>query len=157
MGKRSEYYRHSAHKKWAALDARRKKRTALNAAPQSQFNIYQSMTAEQLLVSETFRKKRGRTFLRILWPSLFSPRKPLKIGIDADLREDLARRGLADLVEQLTNSLADYCHGIKYLATVAQGEQRFDLDGNPIGPIKTGHKAWAQQMLAAYERQDNLF
>lgn len=48
-------------------------------------------------------------------------------------------RGLAELVEQLTNSLADYCHGIKYLATVAQGEQRFDLDGVPTGPIKTGH------------------
>ncbi|MFW4077603.1 ProQ/FINO family protein [Klebsiella pneumoniae] len=46
---------------------------------------------------------------------------------------------------------------MKYLATVAQGGQRFDLDGNPTGPIKTGHKAWARQMLAAYERQDNLF
>lgn len=59
-------------------------------------------TAEQLLISKTFRKKRGRTFLRVLWPSLFSPRKPFKIGIDVDLREGKgrARRGLEVLDEQ---------------------------------------------------------
>lgn len=73
MGKSSEYYRSVAHKKWAALDARRKKRTALNSVPQTQPSVYCSMTAEQLLASKTFRKKCGRTFLRILWPSLSAP------------------------------------------------------------------------------------
>jgi sRNA-binding protein len=59
-------------------------------------------------------------------------RKPLKIGIHADL---LARLDGALTTRETSIALGHYCRAFGYLAACKPGATRIDLDGNPAGIV----------------------
>ena len=73
------------------------------------------------------------------YPHLFAakgqPKKPLKIG----LRADLLRRGVIGgdgsfiAKARIKAALRDYCGGARYAHALAAGGARYDLDGQPCG------------------------
>ncbi len=78
--------------------------------------------------------------LQTLWqlhPTLFGARfKPLKVGIFEDL---VARHPEAFAREDLKQALAQHVRSTRYLEAVAQGEDRHDLDGQPVEPVAPEH------------------
>lgn len=85
--------------------------------------------------------------LAALFPKAFAvnhhERKPLKIGIDADI----VARGVA--IEPLWRPLRVYCASFGYLRTITAGAERVDLDGNPAGVVTAEAAALALALLAA--------
>jgi ProP effector len=82
-----------------------------------------------------------------LYPACFAagasgPHRPLKIGINADLRE----RGLKAAEARV---LGVYTRRRAYLKAVAAGGPRFDLDGSPCGEVTTDQMADAQAKIEA--------
>ena len=73
--------------------------------------------------------------LAALFPKAFAvnhhERKPLKIGIDADI----VARGVAIEPRALWRPLRVYCASFGYLRTITAGAERVDLDGNPAGVV----------------------
>jgi ProP effector len=87
--------------------------------------------------------------LAALFPKAFAvnhhERKPLKIGIDADI----VARGVAIEPRALWRPLRVYCASFGYLRTIAAGAERVDLDGNPAGVVTAEAAALALALLAA--------
>lgn len=85
--------------------------------------------------------------LRLLWPQAFrvSHPKPLKIGIDQDMR---ASGVLSD--ELLTQGLRCYTRLDQYLENTRSGSVRIDLQGVPCGRVKLREAVNAEILL--YER-----
>ncbi len=72
-----------------------------------------------------------------LHPQLFGARfKPLKIGVFDDL---LARHPDAFKKEDLKVALGLHARSTAYLESVATGQQRHDLDGQPVAPVAPEH------------------
>ena len=72
-----------------------------------------------------------------LYPQLFGAQfKPLKIGAFDDL---LARHPDAFKREDLKVAMGLHARSTPYLESVAAGQQRHDLDGNPVGPVAPEH------------------
>ncbi|MDQ6881357.1 MAG: ProQ/FINO family protein [Pseudomonadota bacterium] len=72
-----------------------------------------------------------------LHPQLFGARfKPLKIGVFDDL---LARHPDAFKKEDLKIALGLHARSTAYLESVATGQQRHDLDGQPVAPVAPEH------------------
>ena len=68
--------------------------------------------------------------LAALYPALFGPTlRPLKRGIYEDL---LAAQPAVLEAESLKLALAQHTRSTRYLAAVASGQQRHDLDGTPV-------------------------
>jgi ProP effector len=83
-----------------------------------------------------------------LFPKTFTaerwkPHKPLKIGIHTDL---IAAGILTP--REVRNALAAYTKHRMYLAAVAAGGFRFDLNGNPAGEVTSVEAAHALESLA---------
>lgn len=78
--------------------------------------------------------------LQRLWelhPRLFGARfRPLKLGIFEDL---MARHPGAFQKEDLKQALGQHVRSTRYLEAVAGGDQRHDLDGQPIEPVAPEH------------------
>ena len=72
-----------------------------------------------------------------LHPELFGAQfKPLKIGVFDDL---LARHPDAFKKEDLKVALGLHARSTAYLEAVAAGQQRHDLDGQPVAPVAPEH------------------
>ena len=72
-----------------------------------------------------------------LHPELFGAQfKPLKIGVFDDL---LARHPDAFKKEDLKVALGLHARSTAYLESVATGQQRHDLDGQPVAPVAPEH------------------
>lgn len=74
---------------------------------------------------------------------VFRDRLPLAIGIHKSIVErqpDVDRRALRA-------ALATYVGSTRYLKSIAQGERRFDLDGNPAGEITAEQREQAASTL----------
>jgi ProP effector len=87
--------------------------------------------------------------LRQRFPLAFAPlnarvRRPLKIGIDGDLRAALPD---VDPV-MIGRALGFYCSGGEYRHACTEGAERVDLNGNPCGAITADEAEYAKQLLA---------
>ena len=72
-----------------------------------------------------------------LYPGLFGAQfKPLKIGVFDDL---LARHSDVFPKEDLKVALGLHARSTAYLESVAAGQQRHDLDGQPVAPVAPEH------------------
>ena len=72
-----------------------------------------------------------------LHPELFGAQfKPLKIGVFDDL---LARHPDAFKKDDLKVALGLHARSTAYLESVAAGQQRHDLDGQPVAPVAPEH------------------
>ncbi len=84
--------------------------------------------------------------LKQLFPALFvGAPKPLKLRIQVDIQErapgTFTKQALSAFFRRHTGSTS-------YLQAVAQGRQRFDLDGQPSGEIAEEHRQVARDELA---------
>jgi ProP effector len=72
-----------------------------------------------------------------LYPGLFGAQfKPLKIGVFDDL---LARHPDVFQKDELKVALGLHARSTAYLESVAAGQQRHDLDGQPVAPVAPEH------------------
>jgi ProP effector len=87
--------------------------------------------------------------LRETFP-VFAAYQPLAIGI----HEAIAAR-LPDLVAaELKTALRIHTKSTRYLKSVANAKQRFDLDGNPAGDVSDEQRQHAAEMLKERFRKD---
>jgi ProP effector len=77
-------------------------------------------------------------------------RKPLKIGIFADL--SAATIG-AITPDELTAAIRFYCHNGGYLAACIEGAARVDLHGNAVGYVTEAQATRAANILARRQRR----
>ena len=75
--------------------------------------------------------------------AVFRDGQPLAIGIHKAIKERLPDIGEG----ALRMTLKAYTASTKYLKAVANGQQRFDLDGNPSGEITAEQREQALVML----------
>jgi ProP effector len=88
-------------------------------------------------------------YLAEQFPQCFSLKgdaKPLKIGIFDDLAKRLENDPMVSKT-RLRTALRHYTNSWRYLHSVKQGEQRIDLDGNPVEPVTEEHQQHAQESL----------
>ena len=88
-------------------------------------------------------------YLAEQFPQCFSVKgdaKPLKIGIFDDLAKRLQDDPMVSKT-RLRTALRHYTNSWRYLYSVKQGEQRVDLDGNPVEPVTEEHYQHAQESL----------
>lgn len=90
--------------------------------------------------------------LQRLWelhPRLFGARFwPLKVGIFEDL---MARHAQEFKKDELKQALGQHVRSTRYLESVASGDPRCDLDGNPVEPVAPEHVQHA--ILEIYRRR----
>lgn len=73
-----------------------------------------------------------------LHPALFGARfRPLKLGTFQDLMERHA--GVFEPAA-LKEALGQHTRSTRYLESLARGDQRHDLDGNPVAPLAIDHQ-----------------
>jgi ProP effector len=87
-----------------------------------------------------------KTFPKCFWV-WESCRRPLKIGIDRDIRERLNTLSPA----ALSAALQFYCNNPGYRRRILKGAWRIDLDGRPAGSVTAEQEASAKAQLAARE------
>ena len=90
-----------------------------------------------------------------LWPAAFAVeprrRRPLKVGIDADI---LATADGAILQTELTIGLNSYVTAKGYLRAVREGDPRIGLDGEAAGVVskqEAAHARWQLERKIAKE------
>jgi len=84
--------------------------------------------------------------LKALFPALFvGAPKPIKLRIQQDIQ---ARVPGAFTRQALSAFFRRYTGSTGYLIAVANGRERFDLDGQPAGPIADEHRQAAREELA---------
>ena len=89
------------------------------------------------------------TMLRELAPAVFNDQPPpLAIGIDVALNALLAGEFDARVIARL---LADWTHRPAYLAAVARGDVRRDLDGCPTSAPDDAARTFAAVLLGRHE------
>ena len=96
--------------------------------------------------------KQVRTALSLAFPNCFAAKggkkKPLKIGIRADVMAE-ARAAFPALSRRLIDAcLRDYCGGQNYLKCTVKGATRVDLHGNFAGFVTADEAKHALEMLA---------
>ncbi|KAA0592982.1 hypothetical protein J2848_005659 [Azospirillum lipoferum] len=76
-------------------------------------------------------------------PKSKAPKRPLKIGITADLIAHgvTGEDGQPLSHKRIERVVRDYCLGTKYDAALIPGSTRIDLDGNPAGSVSASHAA----------------
>lgn len=89
------------------------------------------------------------------WPPLFSLEqpKPLKIGISADILDDIKARELDLTRAKAGAAMMFYTQTPVYLEAVCAGGNRFDLSGLPCGEITEKQKAYAQEQLEKWRAE----
>ena len=84
--------------------------------------------------------------LKALFPALFvGAPKPIKLRIQQDIQ---ARAPGAFTRQALSAFFRRYTGSTGYLIAVVNGRERFDLDGQPAGPIADEHRQAAREELA---------
>lgn len=98
----------------------------------------------------------GRQVLAERFPLCFAPqgapKRPLKVGIYADIRAavpDLSSR-------KLVCALRDYTAGPLYLRGLVAGATRVGLDGEPAGEVTAEEEAKARAALARINNRHGL-
>ncbi|WP_406706427.1 ProQ/FINO family protein [Sodalis sp.] len=83
------------------------------------------------------------------WPPLFSLEqpKPLKIGIAADILDDIKARELDLTRAKASAALMFYTQTLAYQQAVHAGGSRFDLGGQPCGEVTEEQQAYALKQL----------
>jgi ProP effector len=84
--------------------------------------------------------------LKKRYPAIFTTRKPLKIGIRADI---LARKGFVD-DDMFKRGIRRWVVCTEYIQLIANGGDRYDLDGNVSGQISDEDRGRA---IAKIERR----
>ncbi len=86
--------------------------------------------------------------LESIFPECFNVRKPkpLKLGIEDDILKRLPE-DFPISKKKLCRALKYYVMNIKYKTTLLRNPLRFDLDGNPSGPVELEHKEDAKRWL----------
>jgi sRNA-binding protein len=85
-------------------------------------------------------------FPAVLVVDPWRPHRPLKVGIKADL----VATGVMD-EREIQSALRHYCRRRFYLQAVADGGERYDLDGNPTGEVSREDREWAANQVAAID------
>ncbi|ABN42233.1 gp26 [Sodalis phage phiSG1] len=80
-------------------------------------------------------------------PSPTKPAKPLKIGIAADIYQDIKGRELGLTRAKASAALMFYTQTRAYQEAVQVGDSRFDINGQPCGEITEEQKAHAAKQL----------
>lgn len=84
-----------------------------------------------------------------LHPALFGARfRPLKLGTFQDLMQRHPGRFEA---AELKEALGQHARSTRYLEVLARGEQRHDLDGQPVAPLSLEHQHHA--VLELFKRR----
>lgn len=102
--------------------------------------------------SKRMRTLTVRAALATCFPKCFVPKgdtrkRPLKIGIRADLLAALPEIDPRDL----RDTLIDYCQGPSYRAVLTAGAVRIDLEGNPAGEVTAEEAESAAESVATFE------
>jgi sRNA-binding protein len=85
--------------------------------------------------------------LKQLFPALFAGApKPIMLKVQQAIE---ARAPGRFTKKALSGFLARHTAGTGYLIALSKSEQRFDLDGQPAGPLSDEHREAAKQQLAA--------
>lgn len=82
---------------------------------------------------------RVRNMLAKRYPVIFSCARPLKVGIDRDLRAAIPEDELSNAA--LQHFLYKWVRRAPYRAALARGVRRVDLDGNDAGPANVNDGA----------------
>ncbi|WP_046338301.1 ProQ/FINO family protein [Xenorhabdus bovienii] len=82
-------------------------------------------------------EREARALLEGFWSALFCYRapRPLKVGVLEDLISDAKSRGLPFDNEILKKALVKYTCRYKYQDALAQGGERYGLDGKACGMV----------------------
>jgi sRNA-binding protein len=78
------------------------------------------------------------------WPRCFSQKRPIKIGIHADI---VAAGGFT--ADEVAHALRYYVGKPSYLEAMAKGGDRIDLDGNIAGQVTEAQTRHAVELYAA--------
>jgi hypothetical protein len=84
--------------------------------------------------------------LRDRWPSLFTAPVPLAIGIERKIQQFLGDARLSKA--RLRRVLHCWTRRTGYLAVIAEGRCRQDLDGSDAGEPEEAHRAYARELIA---------
>lgn len=84
--------------------------------------------------------------LRDRWPALFTAPVPLAIGIERKIQQSLGDTRLPKV--RLRRALHCWTHRTGYLAVVAEGRCRQDLDGSDAGEPEEAHRTYARELVA---------
>lgn len=107
---------------------------------------------ERIARNRAKKLRRGQEVIAGLvthWPQLFSLEqpKPLKIGIAADIYQDIKGRELGLTRAKASAALMFYTQTLAYQEAVQVGDSRFDINGQPCGEITEEQKAHAAKQL----------
>jgi len=80
------------------------------------------------------------------WPSLFTAPVPLAIGIERKIQQFLGDARLPKA--RLRYALHCWTRRTGYLAAIAEGRCRQDLDGSDAGEPEEAHRAYARELIA---------
>ena len=84
--------------------------------------------------------------LRDRWPALFTAPVPLAIGIERKIQQALGEARFSKL--RLRRALHCWTRRTGYLAAIAEGRRRQDLDGSDAGEPEEAHRVHAREMVA---------
>ncbi|BET98890.1 ProQ/FINO family protein [Xenorhabdus taiwanensis] len=106
------------------------------------------------MATETEEEKKqdareARALLEAFWPILFCYRvpRPLKVGVLEDMLSDAKARGLPFDRVMLKKALAKYTLRYRYQDVLAQGGDRYGLDGNVCGVVTDEQQAYAKAQV----------
>jgi sRNA-binding protein len=85
-------------------------------------------------------------FPAVLVADPWRPHRPLKIGI----KVDLVATGVLN-EKEIQTALRHYCRRRMYFQAVADGGERYDLDGSPTGEVSLEDREWAANQVAAID------
>lgn len=84
--------------------------------------------------------------LRDRWPALFTAPVPLAIGIERKIQQALGEARFPKV--RLRRALHCWTRRTGYLAAIAEGRRRQDLDGADAGESEETHRAHARELVA---------
>ncbi|WP_340614513.1 ProQ/FINO family protein [Xenorhabdus thailandensis] len=95
-------------------------------------------------------EREAKALLEGFWSALFCYRvpRPLKVGVLEDLISDAEARGLPFNKEILRKALVKYTCRYKYQDALAQGGERYGLDGKAYGMVSDEQQERAKGQIA---------
>lgn len=111
----------------------------------------QPTTAQPWITARQVRYLLAKDYPNLFFPERSKrPRKPLMLGLKHALVADgfTERHGIH--LKALNACLRDYTSGPRYITAVAQGDVRYDLQGQPCGEITEANREHAKAQLARF-------
>lgn len=105
-------------------------------------NLKQSIAFLAGFVSPIFKEKRP---------------KPLKIGIDKDVRNVLKEKNIDFPDKLIARALFSYIKRAEYQKAIVKRKMRYDLDGNAVEPILPEHKEDSIAFLKAVRKRTKAY